>query len=145
MKFTVERVALQRMVEQLKIERGVKGQSQRMMRLSACAARVFVEANGVAAGIEALVLEDGACNVPRMKFLKVLRTFHPKQNVTLSADAAGLRIEGFTMKATCFSPVADAPGEFQVFPVTDAWLAQPEPPKAATVPESRWLKTRWWE
>ena len=57
MKFTVERIALQRMVEQLKIERGVKGQSQRMMRLSACMARVFVEANGVAAGIEALVLE----------------------------------------------------------------------------------------
>jgi hypothetical protein len=28
MKFTVERVALQGMVEQLKIERGVKGQSQ---------------------------------------------------------------------------------------------------------------------
>ncbi|MGD1090170.1 MAG: hypothetical protein ABR955_15810 [Verrucomicrobiota bacterium] len=49
MKFTVERVALQRMVEQLKIERGVKGQSQRMMRLSACAARVFMKANGVAA------------------------------------------------------------------------------------------------
>ena len=58
-----------------------------MMRLSACVARVFVEANGVAAGIEALVLEDGACNVPRMKFLKVLRTFHPKQNITLAADA----------------------------------------------------------
>ena len=62
MKFTVERMALQRMVEQLKIGRGVKGQSQRMMRLSACAARVFVEANGVGAGIEALVLENGACN-----------------------------------------------------------------------------------
>jgi len=32
MKFTVERIALERMVEQLKIERGVTGQSQRMMR-----------------------------------------------------------------------------------------------------------------
>ena len=145
MKFTVERVALQGMVEQLKIERGVKGQSQRMMRLSACVARVFVEANGVAAGIEALVLEDGACNVPRMKFLKVLRTFHPKQNITLAADAGGLRIEGFVMKATCFSPVAVAPGEFQVFPVTDAWLAPPETTKPTPPPESRWLKSRWWE
>ena len=57
-----------------------------MLRLSPCAARVFVEANNVTAGIEALVLEDGACNVPRMKFLKVLRTFHPKQNLTLSAE-----------------------------------------------------------
>ena len=79
------------------------------------AARVFVEANCVAAGIEALVLEDGACSVPRMKFLKVLRTFAPKQNLTLTADQNGLRIEGLVMKATCFSPTAAAPGEFQIF------------------------------
>jgi hypothetical protein len=144
MKFTVERIALQRMVEQLKIERGVKGTSQRMMRLSACAARVFVEANGVTAGVEALVLADGACNVPRMKFLKVLRTFAPKQNITLAADADGLRIEGFVMKVTCFSRVVAAPGEFQVFPVTDAWLAPPETTKPPP-PESRWLNSRWWE
>ena len=41
MKFTVERVALQRMIEQLKFERGVAGAQQRMLRLSACAARVL--------------------------------------------------------------------------------------------------------
>ena len=145
MKSTVERLALHRMVEQLKIERGVKGPRQRMMRLSACAARVFVEANGVAAGIEALVLEDGACNVPRMKFLKVLRTFAPKQNLTLSANENGLRIEGFVMKATCFSPTAAAPGEFQIFPVTDAWLAKAKTPKPAPSTESRFLNSRWWE
>ena len=56
MRFTVNRIALVGMVGQLKFERGVKGPHQRMMRLSACAARVFVEANGVTAGIEALVL-----------------------------------------------------------------------------------------
>jgi hypothetical protein len=128
MKFTVNRIALERMVGQLKIEPGVKGPQQRMVRLSACAARVFVEANGVTAGIEALVLEDGACNVPRMKFLKVLRTFHPKQNITLAADASGLRIVSFTMKATSYSPAAVPPGEFQVFPVTD--LAALFPDKA---------------
>ncbi len=145
MKFTVERVALERMVGQLKVERGMTGPRQRMMRLSACAARVFVEANGVAAGIEALVLEDGACNVPRIKFMKILRTFAHKPNITLAADASGLRIEGFVMKATHFSPVTVAPGEFQVFPVTDAWLAPPETSKPAPPPESRWLKARWWE
>jgi hypothetical protein len=144
MKFTDERVALERMVGQLKAERGAKGLRQRMLRLSACAARVFVEANDVVAGIEALVLEEGACNVPRMKFLKVLRTFHPKPNITVTADAGGLRIESFLMKVTCFSPVATVPGEFQVFPVTDTWLAQPETPKSAP-PESHWLKSRWWE
>jgi len=93
MKFSVERVALERMIDQLKCDRGVKGQRQRMMRLSACAARVFVEANGVAAGIEALVLADGGCNVPRIGFLKMLHTYHPKLNVTISADAGELRIE----------------------------------------------------
>ena len=161
MKFTVERVALERMVEQLKFDRCTTGPHQRMMRLSACAPRVFVEANGVAAGIEALVLEDGGCNVPRMKLLKVLRTFHPKQNITLAADASGLRVAGFVMKATHFSSVATAPGEFQEFPVTDGWLAAqgtPRPPAAnvpsaapdetATPPQpekSRWLNSRWWE
>ena len=143
MKFTVERVALERMVEQLKTERGVRGPRQRMMRLSACAARVFVEANGVAAGIEAPVLEDGTCNVPRMKFLKVLRTFHPKQNLTLSVDENGLRIEGFLLEVTRFSPTTAAPGEFQIFPVTDTWLTQSETAKPEHPPESRRLKSRW--
>jgi len=140
-----DRIALERKVGQLKIERGVKELRQRTMRLSACAARVFVEANGVLAGIKALVLEDGACNVPRMKFLKVLRTFHPKQNVTNAANANVLRIEGFVMKVTCFSPTATAPGKFQVVPVIDIWLANPETPKAAPLAESRWLKSRRWE
>ena len=83
--------------------------------------------------------------MPRMKFLKVLRTFHPKQNLTLSADGNSLRIESFVMKATCFSPTATAPGEFQIVPVTDAWLAQPETKPAEPKVESRFLNTRWWE
>ena len=141
-KFTAERVALERMIDQLKVDRGVKGQQQRMMRLFACVARVFVEANGVAAGIEALVLEDGACNVPRTRFLKILRTYHPKLNVTIAADADGLRIEGFVTNARRFSPVATAPGEFQIFPVMDAWVAQSETPPPAPRVESRWLNSR---
>ena len=145
MKFTVERVALQRMVEQLKSAGGAQRPSQRMMQLSGCAARVFVEANGVTAGIEALVLEDGACKVPRMKFLKVLRTYAPKKNITITAEANGLQIEHFVMKTTCFSPVATAPGTFQVFPVTDAWLAKPETLKPPLPPEHRWFNSRWWE
>ena len=115
MKFTVERVALEQMVEQLKTERGVKGPRQRMMRLSACAARVFVEANVVAVGIEALVLAGGECNVPRMKFLKVLWTFAPKQNLTMSADASGLRIEGFLRKATVSRRLQSRRARFKSF------------------------------
>jgi len=130
------------MIDQLKVDRGVKGQQQRMMRLSACVARVFVEANGVAAGIETLVLEDGACNVPRTRFLKIQRTSHPKLNVTIAADADGLRIEGFVTKARRFSPLATAPGEFQIFPVMDAWVAQSETPPPAPRVERRWLNSR---
>jgi hypothetical protein len=145
MKFTVERVALERMIDQLQADREMKGQQQRMMRLSACAARVFAEANGVAAGIEALVLADGGCNVPRIRFLKILRTYHPKLDVTIAADAGELRIEGFVMKATRFSPVATPPGEFQIFPVTDVWVSQSEMPPTAPRVESSWLNSRWWE
>jgi len=144
MKFTVGRIELERMVGQLKAERGTKSPRQRMMRLSACAPRVFVEANGVTAGIEALVLEDGSCKVPRLKFLKVLQSFHPKQILTLAADENGLRIEGFTMKSVCFSPTATAPGAFQIFPVTDAWLAESETPRPVPPAENRFLNSRWW-
>ena len=101
-----------------------------------------MEANGVAAGIETLVLEDGACTVPRIKFLKILKTFHPKPNVTLEADESGLKIESFVMKATSFSAVAVAPGEFQVFPVTDTWLGKPEAAQPMPLSENRWLKSR---
>jgi hypothetical protein len=49
MKLTVERVALEQLVGHLMVERGMREPRQRMMRLSACAARMFVAANGVAA------------------------------------------------------------------------------------------------
>jgi hypothetical protein len=44
-----------------------------------------------------------------------------------------------------FPPTAVAPGEFQIFPVTDTWLTQSETARSAQAPESRWLKSRWWE
>jgi len=76
---------------------------------------VFVEANVVAAGIEALVLAGGECNVPRMNFLKVLWTFAPKQNLTMSADASGLRIEGFLRKATVSRRLQSRRARFKSF------------------------------
>ena len=79
------------------------------------------------------------------KFLKVLKTFAPKPNITIWANGNVLHIEGFGMKVTDFSAAATAPGEFQVFPVTDDWLAEPEKPKPAPPPEHRWLNSRWWE
>lgn len=80
-----------------------------------------------------------------MKFMKILQTFHPKENITLTAQDGILRIEGFEMSATKFSPVAVPPAEFQVFPVRDGWVAPSDIPKPAPPPESRWLKARWWE
>ena len=118
----------------------VKGPWLSTMRLSACATSVFVEANGVVAGVEALVLEEGACDVWRLVFLEILRAFRPKKNFTLEADANGLRIERFVMETTGFSPVAAAPGKFRVFPVADAWLAHDK--TATTKPDSRFLNSR---
>jgi hypothetical protein len=142
MKFSIDRVTLERMVKHLGVERGVKGPRESMMRISACVARVFVEANGVTAGVEALVLEDGACSVPRMKFLKVLRTFAPKPAILVSVDEDGLRIENFLMKVTDFSPKATAPGKFPVSPVKDTWLAQPKTPQSSSHTISPSLDTR---
>jgi hypothetical protein len=145
MKFTVERLALIRMVEQLAGRPAGQKRSDHIMRLYACQARVFVEANRVLAGVEALVLEDGACKVPRIRFLKVLRTFHPKKNLTIEVDASGLTIGGFTMGVSCFSPEVAPPADFQVFPVTDGWLVEPEPKGPPKPQMGRWLNSRWWE
>lgn len=102
------------------------------VRILACLARVFVEANDVTAGVEALVIQEGACSVPRVKLVQILRTFHPKQNLIIEASANGLKIGGFTMPVIRFSSEAQAPGRFNVYPVTDAWLV-----KSGAEPRSR--------
>jgi hypothetical protein len=134
MKFTIELRRLIGMIGSLRgRERGKRTDSQ--LVLSACQARVFVASGGNVAGEEALVLEDGSCVLPRVRFEKVLKTFRPKPNITVEADAQGLRIERFEMEVRSYSPTSAPPDHFDVPPVWDTWLATPSPAVSAR-PES---------
>ena len=138
MKFTIERMRLVRMIELL--EGKARGRARRIqfLRLTACAPRVFVEANEVTAGLEALVLADGICHVRRLPFLNVLKTYAGRENITIEANEQWLRIVNSSLAVRDFQREAIAPGVFQEFPVTDGWLAAagaPKPP-AANVPSA---------
>ncbi len=134
MRFTIERRALVKMVERLKGERlrDDQGRVQRdegELRLTACGAMVFVEANGVTAGCEALVMEEGTCRLPRVRFLAVLKSFAPKLNLHCGANGEWLRVERFEIRMRGYSPRAVAPEGFKPFPVTPNWLEIPGGPE----------------
>ena len=138
MKFSVDRMALVRMLEMLEGKSRGRARRIQFLRLTACAPRVFVEANEVTAGIEALIFADGTCRVRRVPFLNVLKTYTGRDNITLEADEHRLRMAGVSLAVRDFQREATAPGEFQEFPVTDGWLAATEAPKppAANVPSA---------
>ena len=128
MKFTVERAAL---VKMLKLTGG-KSPSQkrkdRLVRLSACAARVFVEANEMTGGVEALVLEDGTCLLPHGMFLKVLQTYASKAHLSIRVDARTLKLGSTTLPVSGYSRTVTPPGDFQVFEVSDLSVLLPDAP-----------------
>jgi hypothetical protein len=126
MKFTVEYRVLMKMLELVGKRMPGQKRADANVKLSACAARVFVEANGTTAGVEALVLEDGECVLPRIKFVQVLKTYRGRKNLTMEADVEGLRIGSFTLRVEGFRPHASPPARFQVFPVTDLDVLTPE-------------------
>jgi len=72
MKFTVVRTDLQRLLKAVvSFRRRVD-----TLTLSACAAHVFADCDGDVAGIEALILADGAITLPSAgKFREVLNTY----------------------------------------------------------------------
>jgi DNA-directed RNA polymerase subunit RPC12/RpoP len=118
MKFIIERDQLSRMVKH------TKGRDDRL-RLWACAARVFVESNGVIVGTETLVLEDGTCIVPWNTFYKLVRAYNGQRNVTIEADAKGLRFDKTTLGHLGYTPTAIPPAKFDVFAVSDAsWMTE---------------------
>ena len=133
MHFTIERKRLIKMLEHVRRKLpGQKGKDKNV-RLYACAARVFVEANSVTAGEESLVLEDGGCLFPLETFLALLRTYPKKKNVTIQADATGLRLFTTTMPVFSYTKNMQAPADFFVGSVNDEWVASraassPRPP-----------------
>src|SRR5438045_2151967 len=104
MKFTIELRPFVKMIETVgkKMPREKRGDPN--LRVLACAARAFVESNQTVAGTEALVLRDGQCLLPRLKLLRVLKTYRGRKNLTIEADAGGLKIGGFSMQVSSYSP-----------------------------------------
>jgi hypothetical protein len=123
MHFTIERKRLIKMLES--VRRKLPGQKKKdqEVRLFACAARVFVEANGVAAGEEALVLRDGGCRQPLEQFLALVKSYPDKQNVTIEADETALRMFSSTRSLSGFTNDVKPPADFVVGRVSDTWVS----------------------
>jgi len=87
--------------------------------LSACAARVFVEFKGEVAGIEELVLSDGAVKLPAKKFFALIETYKGTRFLNIEAGSAGLKMQNFSMTVLAWNPNPTPPSQFHIFPVKD--------------------------
>ncbi|MSR67187.1 MAG: hypothetical protein EXS24_07440 [Pedosphaera sp.] len=134
MRFTLELPALIKMVQQAGKKMPGQKRADQTLRLYACAARVFVESNQTVAGMEALVLKDGGCTLPREVFLKLLKSYAPKPHITIEADERTVRFGSTTLNSVGYSPTATPPGHFQVFPVTDLKALFPDKPATTSKP-----------
>ena len=125
MHFTIERKRLVKMVEMVRRSRpGTRtNPSARMMRLYACASRVFVEANGMTAGEETMVLQDGGCTLSIKPFLALLKKHPRKENVTVEADQLVLTMFTRAITVTHFTADVKPPADFIVGTVTDTWVS----------------------
>jgi hypothetical protein len=126
MKFTVDRAALVKMLQSVAKKAPAQKRRDKNVRLSACAARVFVEANQTTAGVEALVFVDGTCFLHLDVFLKLLKTYAPKPNITIEADRNAIKFFSTTLSLTGYSRTVTPPGKFHVFPVTDLTVLLPQ-------------------
>lgn len=119
MRFTIERRVLVRMLKATARRAPLRGRPQKLVRLSAVGARVFVEANGKAAGTEALVFSEGSCLLVHETILWLLRGYaRGRVNITFKADAFYFGIDRGSWPVAEFSR-ARAPAVFQEFPFTE--------------------------
>ena len=125
MKFIIAFDDLQDLLKGAGISKQTKNQT---FTLSACAARVFVEFEGEVAGIEELVLSDGAVTLSAPKFLTLLGTYKGTRSLSFEGGPEGLRVQNFTMPILAWNPHPQPPAHFHIFPVTDLGVLLP--PKA---------------
>lgn len=122
MKFSIERRTLVRMLELIGPKAPSKNLQDKEVRLSACAAHVFVEANESTGGTETLVIEEGTCLVDFKLFLKLLKSHTKKKNLHFEAEEKRISFATTTLPVSEFSRHATPPGEFKVYSVNDGWL-----------------------
>jgi hypothetical protein len=129
MYFTIERKRLIKMLETVRRKPpGKKKWGKKYLRLYACAARVFTEANDVTAGEEALVLADGGCVLELERFLALVKTYDDKENLTIQADERALHMFGTTWPIVEYTRKVSPPVDFVVGPVTDTWVGSSQAP-----------------
>ena len=128
MHFTIEHKRLLQMLTQMREKRPGKKRKSRTVRLYACAARVFVETNGITAGEESLVLADGGCTLFMKQFIAILKTCADKPNVTIQADEKSLRLFTTTLPVSGYTSEVKPPANFIVGRVTDTWVSGAEQP-----------------
>lgn len=126
MKFTIALTDLETLLRGAAVSRPKKTDT---LKLSACAARVFVESKDGVAGIEALVLADGAVTLPAKSFGSVLKTYKGTKFLNFHGSSDGLQINAFRMPIISYDPTPIAPGDFQTFPASSF----PEPPPKAVL------------
>jgi len=118
LKFTVDIKAFRKMVATV----GKKMPGQRAdlnIRVFASAARLFVESNLTTAGTEALVFSDGQFIIRYKRFRSLLGTYRTQKNLTIEAEDGWMKIGGFSHAVCAYSPSAEPPGQFLIFPASD--------------------------
>jgi hypothetical protein len=123
MHFTIDRKRLVKMLETVRRKLPGAKKKDKNVRIYACAARVFVEANSLTAGEEALVLRDGGCLQPMEQFLALLKSYAPKENVTIEADERSLKLFNSTLNNSGYTSDVKPPAKFLVGQITDTWVA----------------------
>jgi len=131
MKFTIEQKALSKILRLVGRKMPEAKKSDVVVRLSACAARVFVESNQTVAGVEALVFEDGSCTLPRKEFMDLISSYRDRQNLTIEANARFIEVASSRREVLSYAAKLTPPAQFQVFPVTDTWVATGEMPSTS--------------
>ena len=124
MHFTIDRKRLVKMIESVRRKLPGAKKRDKDVRIYACAARVFVEANGVTAGEEALVLRDGGCTQPMEQFLMLLKSYSTKENVTIEADERTLKLFNSTLNNSGYTADVKPPAHFVVGQITDTWVTE---------------------
>src|ERR1019366_2568782 len=123
MHFTIERKRLVKMLESVRRKLPGAKKMDKNVRIYACAARVFVEANTLTADEEALVLRDGSCTQPMEQFLMLLKSYSTKENVTIEPDERTLKLFNSTLNNSGYTQDVKPPAKFFVGQVTDTWVA----------------------
>ena len=113
MKFTIALSDLESLIKGAGISRPKK---KDVFTLSACVGRVFVESKGGVAGIETLVLYDGAVTLPAQKFSALLKTYKGTRFLNFEGSADGLQIQTFRMPVLDYDAHPKPPADFHVFP-----------------------------